>query len=533
MKPVPTAHSRRRAARRRRRGAPPAAILAPALVVATAVMLPLIYLVVRSTDASGGIWAYMVRPQTLVVLARTLLLVVGVSLASLVVALPIAYLTTRTDLPGRRLWFVLTTLPLVIPSYVFAYTFVSAFASGGLLSSSLGISFPIGGYWGALAVLTLATYPYALLTLRAGMLGIDPSFEEAARSLGRSGIKAFYYVTLPLLRPSIAAGSLLVALYVLSDFGAVSLLRYTTFTRAIYVQYENSFNRGNAAALGLMLVLLTGLILLVDARLRGRGRVRRIGVGEGRRSPRRVLGRWRWPAFLFLTVVIGVALAAPLTIIVAWLARGLAAGQGVTFEWAPVLNAAGVSAAAAFASLVAAVPVAVLAVRFPSRLSALLERFSYLGYALPGIVVALALVFFGARFLPWAYQSQLMLVFAYLLLFLPQAVGNLRASLLQVNPHIEDAARSLGRSPIATIVSVTLPLMRSGLITSAMLVFLTTMKELPATLLLRPTGFDTLATRLWSWTEEAFFAQAAPSALMLVLVSSLSVAILLSQDASD
>lgn len=527
----------RSAPRERRRGdpalrrtSPPALVVVPAVLVSGAVLLPLLYLLLRSGDASGGIIDYLLRPRTLAVLGRTLLLVATVTGASLLLALPIAYLTTRTDLPGRRLWSVLTTLPLVIPSYVFAFAFVSAFATGGLLAGSLGLRLPVSGYWGALLVMTLSTYPYALLTLRSGFLGIDPSLEEAARSLGRSGIKAFYYVTLPLLRPAIAAGGLLVSLYVLSDFGAVSLLRYTTFTRAIYVQYENSFNRGNAAALGLMLVLLTLVILLIDARVRGRGLVRRTGVGEAQRIPRRALGRWRWPALVFLTLVVSLALLAPLAIVSGWLLRGIASGQVAPFDWSAVFNTAFVSLAAAIASLAAAIPIAVLAVRFPSRISALLERLSYLGYALPGIVVALALVFFGARFLPWIYQSHAMLVFAYLLLFLPQAVGNLRAALLQVDPHLEEAARGLGRRPIETLFTVTLPLLRSGMITSATLVFLTTMKELPATLLLRPTEFDTLATELWSWTTEAFFAQAAPYALALVLVSGISMGVLLLEE---
>lgn len=505
-------------------------LVVPAALVAAATLLPLVYLAVRSTEATGGIIGYILRPSTLAVLGRTLLLVAGVSVSSLLIALPAAYLTTRTTLPFRRAWFVLTVLPLVIPSYVAAYAYVSGFAPGGIISTGLGLRLPVYGYWGALIVMTATTYPYLLLTLRAGLLGIDPALEEASRSLGRSTWKTFFKVTLPLLRPAIAVGVLLVALYVVSDFGAVSMLRYNTFTRAIYIQYENSFNRANAAVLGLMLVALAGGLMLLDAWLRGRGRIGRGGVGAPRRPALQPLGRWRAPAHLFLAAVVALFLIAPLGIIVAWLERGVRAGLTLGVDYQTVLNAAGISLASAVVALLAAIPIAVLAVRFPSRASAALERLTYLGYALPGIVVALALVFFGARYLPWLYQSHAMLVFAYLLLFLPQAVGNLRATLLQVDPSLEEAARGLGRSAFRTLVGVTLPLMRSGLVTSAMLVFLTTMKELPATLLLRPTGFDTLATRVWSWTAEAFFAQAAPYALLLVLVSSVSVAVLLSQE---
>ena len=517
----PFAHAPRR---------PPALLLLPSVVVAVAVLLPLAYLAVRATGASGGVWAYLLRPRTLSVLGRTLLLVTSVSLLSVVIALPIAFITARTRLPARQLWFVLAVLPLVIPSYVGAYAYVSAFAPGGLVSGWLGIQLPVYGFWGALIVLTLSTYPYLLLTLRAGFLGIDTGLEEASRSLGRSPLQTFFKVTLPLLRPALAAGMLLVALYVLSDFGAVSMLRFNTFTRAIYVQYENSFNRGNAAALGLMLVALTGFIMVLDSRLRGLGFIGRAGVGEARKARLVSLRRWRVPALLWLVVTVTLALVAPLAIIGTWLMRGVGGGQIVVIDWGAAFNTAVVSFAAAAVVVVAAIPVALLAVRYPSKLSASLERLSYIGYALPGIVVALALVFFSVRYAPWVYQSHGLLIFAYVLLFLPQAVGNLRATLLQVNPHLEEAAQGLGRSPFRVLVEVTLPLIRSGLITSAMLVFLTTMKELPATLLLRPTGFDTLATQVWSWTTEAFFAQAAPFALLLVAVSSVSVAILLVQE---
>lgn len=528
MDPLPPVSNQR--LRRRPRQRPPLMLVVPALLVALAALLPPAYLLVRSQEATGGFVAYLLRPQTLAVLGRTLLLVASVSLASLLIALPIAFLTTRTNLPARRFWFVLAVMPLVIPSYVGAYAYVSGFAQGGIIREATGIVLPVYGFWGALIVMTLVSYPYLLLTLRTGLLGLDPKLEEASRSLGRSSWTTFFRVTLPLLRPAIAAGMLLVGLYVLSDFGAVSMLRYNTFTRSIYIQYESSFNRANAAVLSIVLIALTGTLLVIDSRLRGQGRIGRGGVGVSRSRSPLDLGPWLAPSLVFLAAVVLVSLVAPIGIVVAWLVRGLSSGQVMAVDWSTVLNAAIASTGSAVLALLAAVPVVILSVRFPSRFSALIERLTYLGYALPGIVVALALVFFGIRFVPWLYQSLAMLLFAYLLLFLPQAVGNLRATLLQLDPSLEEASRGLGRPPLATLVRVTLPLLRSGLITSAALVFLTTMKELPATLLLRPTGFDTLATEVWSWSVEAFFAQAAPYALLLVLVGALSVWLLLSQD---
>ena len=180
--------------------------------------------------------------------------------------------------------------------------------------------------------------------------------------------------------------------------------------------------------------------------------------------------------------------------------------------------------------MVAAIPVAVLAVRYRNTYSSLIEKAAYTGYALPGIVIALSLVFFGANYALFLYQTLAMLVFAYVVRFLPQAVGATRASLLQISPSVEEAARSLGRSPLNVLRTVTVPLMKSGLLSGAALVFLTAMKELPATLLLGPTGYGTLATRIWSATEEAFFAQAAAPGMVLLLVSALSIVIILSQE---
>ena len=182
------------------------------------------------------------------------------------------------------------------------------------------------------------------------------------------------------------------------------------------------------------------------------------------------------------------------------------------------------------AAILAAIPVVVLSVRFPGRVSRWLERSTYIGYALPGIVIALSLVFFGANYALFFYQTLFMLIFAYVVRFLPQAVGSTRSSLLQVSPRLEEASRNLGRTPLQTLTSITMPMIRPGLVTGLALVFLTAMNELPATLLLGPTGFSTLATRIWDTTEEAFFAQASMPALLLVMVSAAAVWLILSQE---
>jgi iron(III) transport system permease protein len=317
-------------------------------------------------------------------------------------------------------------------------------------------------------------------------------------------------------------------LYSLSDFGAVSLLQFDSFSREIYTQYRSAFDRTPAAILGLMLVVLTGAILALEARSRGRSRYHRSSAGSvhPRGSAVVTLGRWRWPALFFCGVVVLLALVVPVGILVFWLARGLASGEPLRLLWGATFNSVYVSALAAVVAALAALPVAILAVRFPGWVAGLVERLSYLGYALPGIVLALSLVFFGANYAPGLYGTLALLVFAYAVHFLPQAVGATRAALLQVSPSVEEAARGLGRSPARVIATVTAPLASSGIIAGSALVFLTTMKELPATLLLAPLGFDTLATSIWTATSEAFFARAAAPALLLVLVSALPMYLL-------
>jgi len=507
------------------------------VAVAAAALLPAVYLVRRAGDAGlDGVLETVSAGRTLELLARTSLLAVAVTVASVALAVPLAWLTVRTDLPGRRAWVVLSALPLAIPSYVGGYAFVAALGPRGMLQEWLA---PLGvqelpsiyGFPGAWLVLTLFSYPYVLLTVRAALRRLDPSLEEASRTLGRSRRATFWHVVLPQLRPAIAAGSLLVALYTLSDFGAVSLLRFDSFTRVIFVQYRTSLDRSAAATLGLVLLALTLAVLAGEGRSRGRAQYHRLHGGGARTPPLVALGRWRWPALGACAALVAVALAVPLGVIVYWLVRGLGAGEPLRLTTTLMGHSLAVSALGAVVAVAAAWPVALLAARHPGRLSRLVERASFTGYALPGVVVALSLVFFGARVVPAVYQTRTLLVFAYVVLFLPQAVGALRASLLQVNPSLEEASRLLGRSRAATTRAVVLPLVRPGVLAGAALVFLTCMKELPATLLLAPTGYDTLATQVWSATSEAFFGRAAAPALALVLLSALPMALLVIREA--
>jgi iron(III) transport system permease protein len=490
------------------------------------------YLIIRTLGAGPEAVDLLFRMRVLEILLRTLLLIITVTGACIVLAVPLAWLTVRTDLPFRRVWGVVTLLPLVIPSYVAGFIAVVALGPRGMLQGLLEGPFgverlpDIYGFPGAALVLTLLSYPYVLLTVRAALWRIDPALEEASRSLGYSSRATFFRVVLPLMRPAIATGGLLVALYTLSDFGAVSLLKYETFTWAIFVQYQSALDRTLGAVLSLALMAVALGLVSIEALARTRSRYYRSDQGTERPSSLVRLGRGRWPALVFCSGVALLSLALPMSVLGFWVVRGVLSGEPLLLLWDAAKNSLYVSALAAGVTVVSALPIAILTVRFPGLLSGLLERVAYIGFALPGIAVALGLVFFGANYALPLYQTLGMLALAYLVLFLPTAVGAVRTSLLQVSPSMEHAARSLGRSPLQVLASVTLPLVRPGILSGAALVFLLTMKELPATLILSPIGFNTLATSIWSAASEAFFARAAAPALLLVLASSLPLAFL-------
>jgi iron(III) transport system permease protein len=515
---------------------PPWFLVVAAAITAFAIATPLIYLFIRAGGAGfEQIWKLLSRPRTLQVLRDSAGLATVVTLCSTLISLPLAFLTVRTDLPGRRFWSIATTLPLAVPSYVGSFAIIATFGTKGswlqLLLEPFGVEeLPsIYGWPGAILSLTLFTYPYLLISIRSGLQGIDPALEEASRNLGQNSWCTFWRVTFPQLRPSLVAGGLLVALYSLRDFGTPSLMRFDSFTRVIFTQYKTSFNRNSAAVLALVLVVLVWLILWLEYRARTGAAYYSNNSAMGRSQPQMSLGIWKWPAVAFCGLITSLGLVLPIAMSSFWLWRGLNAGNMPPNFLPAAGNSLLASGLAAIAATLFALPVAILSVRFPGAIAILIERCTYIGFGLPGIVVALSLVFLGAKYLPGLYQTLPMLIFAYLILFLPQSVGTIRSNLLQVNPGLEESARILGRSPAQTIREITFPLVRPGIVGGAVLVFLTAIKELPATMLLAPIEFRTLATEIWNATEDVAFTNAAAASLTLLLVSTFSTLLLLRQ----
>lgn len=512
---------------------PPLWIVLPAVLVALFELLPLLYLVARSLDTGENGWRFLLRSRTLEVVLKTAALAGAVAISTIAIAVPLAWLTSRTDLPGRAFWSAAASLPLVIPSYIGAVVMVAAFGPRGMLQSALA---PLGverlpsiyGFTGSWLTLTLFTYPYVYLTVRSALRNLDPSLEEAARCLGYDPWRTFLAVTLPQLRPAAAAGGVLTVLYTLGDFGVVTLLRYDAFTRAIYVQYRSAMDRSSAALLALLLVVISIIVLVVELHARGNAMIHRLGSGASRRSRPVALGHARIPALLFCALVVGFALVLPITILAVWLLRSIGAGADLSGLGSAAIHSLTLGGWTALIATVCALPLAILLVRFPGTGARGVERLAYLGYALPGLVVALAFVAFGAG-TPF-YQTLTMLVAACVVRFLPEAISSTRAALLQVSPRLEEAARGLGRSQAGAVASVTVPLARSGILAGAALVLLTAMKELPATLLLSPTGWDTLAVKVWTDANNAAYGEAAAPALILIAAAAVPMLLLAPRD---
>lgn len=492
----------------------PLALLAGGMLAGAVAILPLVYLVVRATEKGWApVEATLWRERTASLALRSLELAAIVTTACLALGIGFAWLVTRTDLPARRFVQVALGLPLALPSYVAAFGWIGRWPS-------------LAGRTGAAIVLTTISYPYVYLPVMAALRRCDPSLEDVSRSLGHGPVRTFLRVTLPQIRVAAAGGGLLVGLYVLSDFGAVATMRYQVLTNVIYTSYRGSFDRTPAAVLGCVLAVAALVVVAAERLTSRRGRrVARVGAGSPRVQPLHRLGPLRWPLLALPIGWLVVALGVPAAGLRRWFADGSSRPDGDRFAEA-VVNTLQVGALGALAVIALAFPLALLSVRHRGWLARGAVAAAYAGHALPGVVVGLSLVFFGIGWATPIYQELPLLVLAYVVLFLSLALGSLQSAIAQVPAGLDDVARSLGRTALGAWWSITARLTAPGIGAAATLVFLTIMKELPATLFLRPTGFDTLATQLWSHTSSFSKAAAAPYAAAIVLLAALPTALL-------
>lgn len=504
---------------------------------ATLILIPLAYVTVLALSADPAVWARLWATRIPELLSNTVSLAGAVAVLTLLLGVSTAWLIVRFDFPGRRLWEVALVLPLAMPTYVLAYVYNYLLGFGGpvehLWQDVAGPQariFSPQSFAGATLVMALDTFPFVYLLTRSALLNLNVSFEEVARTCGASRLRTMWRVTLPLLRPSIVAGVALVILYVVSDFGAVSLLRYQTLTYAVFQQMTGRSDNQAASILSILLVALALLFLLAERWFRHKSRFYQT---TGRyRAPERIrCGRLQGAAVTaYLATVVGASFGIPAYLLVQWSlspeAQAILDSRFFGFVW----NSALLSASAATAGVVIGLPLAYLASRRPTILNLGCLQAAYAGYVLPGPVAALAVLVLCLNVFPVLYGTALVLIVAYVIHFLPAGLQSLEPSLQQITPNLEEVARTLGLGVRETWRRVTLPLVRNGFIVAWVLMFLQTMKELPATLLLRPVGFDTLAIRVWLEASEEYYQLAAPSALLIVFVGLPALVLLLSRD---
>jgi len=490
------------------------------------ISIPLVYLVVRVLGSDGNLLELIFRRRIYEIIIRTLTLVFSVTILSLIIALTLSWIIERTDIPWKKFFTILSVLPIVFPSYVAGMIFVDFLGPKGRVQGWLepfGVTqLPeIYGFWGSTILLSLLSYPYLFLIIRSSLSRIDANLEEASKILGKNSLKTFFLVTLPLLRPAISSGCILVALYTLSDFGAVSLLRYETFTWAIMTQYESSFNRVVAASFSLVLIFFALLILILDGVIVKPKNYYVSGIsGTSRKIKLIKLNLLNKIFSVFIIVlVIFFSVFFPFYGLTYWLIRGAIAGEIINFNWILVWNSISVSFLAAISCVFCSLLISLLIVKYNNKIGILTEKISYLGFGLPGIAIALGVIFVGLKLISPLYQTIALLILGYIILFLPVTIGAIKSSMLHINPHIEEASRSLGFKMWYTTLKITIPIIISGVLAGGILVFMLTMKELPATMILAPLGFETLSTSIWSYSSEAFFAKSAFPSMLLVLIS--------------
>lgn len=501
-------------------------LVIPAVLIAVLALAPVGYLVIREGLSLQQLLHELSSPSVGTLVINTVWLTANVTLGSICLGIGLAVLVVRTDLPARQFWTVVFALPLGIPAFVTSYTWVAA--SYRIAPQSTVIY----GLSGATLVLCLSVYPYVYLNVVAALQRLDPAQEEVARALGSGPLGAFFRATLPQLKTAIASGALIIALHMLAEFGAIELLRFQTLTTAIVLRVTVLSAPEAARALAIVLTFGSLILLAGDQWLRGRpAPVYRSG-GVPRPPSLWRLGLWK-PVWIAACIgFTALSLGVPLVFMAIGLARRITQSSA-GIDWAAlgqaVFNTGAYGLATALAATVVALPVSMLAVRYPGRLATITERTTWIAHSLPGVVSSLALVYLSVRWIYPLYQTSALLVAGYIILFLPIAVGAQQAGIANAARQYDEMSRSLGLGPVQTFVRVTLPLALPGIVAGAMLLLLNTGKELTMTLLLRPTGSDTLATALWATTngEVLDFSAAAPYAFALVLIAAIPAALLI------
>ncbi|AUM13375.1 iron ABC transporter permease [Ketobacter alkanivorans] len=522
-----------------------------ALLLALMVGAPLLVIAFSWGDVNAEIWLHLAQTQLFRLLGNTFVLVLGVAVLVLLIGVPLAWFTATCDFPGRRVFDVVLMLPLAVPAYVMAFVMVGLLDYAGPVQGALRdwfgpqLSFSFRGTFPVVLVMSLVLYPYVYMLARSAFLSQGREPLEAARVLGYGPLQGFLRVALPMARPAIIAGLSLALMETLADFGAVAVFNYDTFTTAIYKAWYGFFDLQTAAQLAslLLVIVLSGLYLERS----GRGSARYFQNGRRRNSSARIAlsGSRAWLVSAWCGLVFLVAFVIPVGHLLLWIIQG--AWRGLDERYLGLVgHTLTLAAIAAVVTVIAAFLLALYRRTYKGALSGGIVRLATVGYALPGSVLAVGIMLSFNWLDAWAAQLQtalglsvqpifvggvLALLLAYTTRFLAAAFGPVETSLDRIKPSIPEAAAILGARPPEIVRRIYLPMLAPGLLTAALLVFVDVMKEMPATLLMRPFGWDTLAVRIYEMTSEGLWQQAALPGLSIVLVGLVPVVILVRRSA--
>ena len=519
---------------------------------AVLVLLPLLVLALSWNSLDSTIWNHPLETQMARLLGNTLVLAVGVIVGVVLLGVSLAWLTSLCNFPGRRWLDWALMLPFAVPAYVLAFVMIGILDFAGPLQTTLrgwlGNDFrmvSIRSTGGVIFVLVLVFYPYVYMLARGAFLAQGRGLMEAARILGHSPWQAFWRVALPMARPAIGAGAALAVMETLADFGAVSVFNYDTFTTAIYKTWYGFYSLQTATQLASLLLLFVLLALYAERRAQGSKRFP--GSDKPRQGPLfQLRGVRAWLAAGYCLLILAVAFVIPLVQLFYWLFT-----SGSDFDeryWSLIRNTLTLGGIAAVTTVVVAM-LLVLARRLqPMRRVRSAVALANLGYALPGSVLAVGIMFafsvadnqlvvplqawLGVDSpAPLLLGSLFALLLAYLIRFMAVASGPLDTALARIRPALPEAAHSLGHTGASVFWRVYLPLLMPGLLSAGLLVFVDVLKEMPATLLMRPFGWDTLAVRIHSLTAEGNWPEAALPAITLVATGLLPVIVLIRRSA--
>ncbi len=502
------------------RGTPPRPTLIFINIMTVLIMsIPIIYILARALTSPTEKWSIVFKTRVPILIWNTLSLAFTVTLITVAIGVILAWLVEHTNLPGRRFFKIALSLPLVIPPYIGALTYVIFFGPRGILYSFFGNS-PIDVYsfFSVAFILSMFTFPYVFLLVSSSLRKISSNYEEAGRSCGASYPTILRKIILPLVRPAILSGSIIILFYIVADFGAVSMLRYTTFSSNIYFQMVGSLDRSSAAILSIVLILLGLVILLIKSYL-----LNKKTFSQNPKSNRKMkpinLGKFKYISLSLVFIVLLFSVILPLSTLTVWSVKGISEGVLTLKTLGYIKNSLTVSIGAALITMVISIPVAYLKYRNPSKVTILMNNVCHMGLVIPGILIALGMVFFISQYFSWLMGNQIVLMIGFSIRYMSRNLQSTESSMSLVSKNLDESAYSLGKNFGSVLIRVILPSILPGVLSGGALVLVSSLKELPITLMLRPAGFDTLAVRIWIEASDGFYTHAAPSGLLIVLVS--------------